>query len=661
MHNSDATPTIATPAWWSYPLIAVVLALGAWLALALPPVRDAEHWLADLRLIRLGTPAPQHQDIVVLAITEETLEGLPYRSPLDRGFLATVLDQLMDSGVRAIGIDILFDQPTDPAKDRRLQETLAASPVPVVVAWVNRPQEARFMTERQRVFFHRFREASGVRVGLVNLTKDGRGVVRWQNPGLGPHDGDTPGFARALARAVGVDFFPGDPTIAYRVPPADEPSFAEYALRPALAGRFPPAPWVEDKIVLIGAVRPFEDRHLTPWASLYGEGRGAWPGIVIHAHALAQLLDHREAPVPPAWLDGLLILLASLAALLLALLDWRLGTKLVVAILLVSGYWFAMALWYRHGGPLVALLMPSFAFAAALGLITSLQGQRFRQQRRFLEQAFSHYVAPQVVAEIKRDPRRLRLGGEKRDVTLLFTDIAGFTSLSESLEPEQLSQIMNHYLDGMVNILFEHGGTLDKFIGDAVVALFGAPTGLDDHPQRAVRCALAMDRFAEHFRAEQAARGIGLGKTRIGIHSGPAAVGNFGATRQFNYTALGDTVNTAARLEGASKFLGTRVLASADTARRCPALDFRPAAELVLKGKHTGLLCVEPVASEQAELATTVAYREAFECLASGQIDEARQRLDALRTHFPDDPLVSFHLRRLDDQQASIRVVLEGK
>jgi len=661
MDDHDAPARLATPPWWSYPLLALAVALIAWGALSLPPVRDAEHWLADLRLIRLSPPEPRHEEIVVLAISEETLEELPYRSPLDRGFLATVLEGLMDDGARAIGIDLLFDQPTDPDKDRRLVQTLATSPVPVVVAWVDRPREARFMTERQRAFFHRFREASGVQAGLVTLHKDGRGVVRWQNPGLGADDGGAAGFARAVARATGEEFFPGDPTIAYRAPPQDGKAFAEYALRPALAGRFPPAPWVKDRIVLIGAVRPFEDRHLTPWASLHGEGLGAWPGIVIHAHALAQLLDHREAAVPPAWLDGLLILLASLAALGLALTDWRLLNKLVAGILLVSGYWFAMALWYRHGGPLVALLMPSLAFAATLGLIMSLQGQRFRQQQQFLEQAFSCYVAPQVVAELKRDPRRLRLGGEKRDLTLLFTDIAGFTGLSESLAPEQLSQIMNQYLDGMVEILFQHGGTLDKFVGDALVALFGAPGAQHDHPDRAVRCGLAMDRFAEDFRSGQAERGIRLGVTRIGIHSGPAAVGNFGASRQFNYTALGDTVNTAARLEGASKFLGTRILVSADTARRCPGLTFRPAAELVLKGKQTGLLCVEPVPAGAALLDTTVDYREAFDCLADGRISEARQRLEALRVRYPEDLLVAFHLARLDNCHSGIRVVLESK
>lgn len=651
------TDSALTTRWWSYPLATVAVAVVAWLGLWLPPVEDVEHWLADLRLICLSPPMPRHQDIVVLGITEDTLEELPYRSPLDREFLATLLEHLLASGVRAVGIDLLFDQPTDPHKDQRLQKTLAASPVPVVVAWVPRPQEARFMTERQRQFFHRFREATGVTVGLVNLIKDGRGVVRWQNPGLGANDGDAAGFPRALARSVGVEYFPEDPTIAYRPSPEDDQSFAEYALRPALAGRFPPTPWVQDKIVLIGAVRPFEDRHLTPWASLQGEGRGAWPGIVIHAHALAQLLDHRQAAVPPAWLDGLLILLASLAALLLALPDWRLATKLVVAILLVAAYWLAMALWYRLGGPLVALLMPSLAFAATLALISSIQGQHFRRQQRFLEQAFSHYVAPQVVAQIKRDPRRLKLGGEKRDLTLLFTDIAGFTSLSENLEPERLSQIMNHYLDGMVSILFQHGGTLDKFVGDAVVALFGAPTESPDHPCQALRCALAMDRFAEAFRAEQAERGIQLGVTRIGVHSGSAAVGNFGASRQFNYTALGDMVNTAARLEGASKFLGTRILTSADTAKRCPDLHFRPAAELVLKGKQTGLACVEPLAPG----VPTGDYRGAYECLENGRIDEARQRLESLQAQVPDDPLVAFHLGRLNDQQASIRVVLESK
>src|SRR5262249_5585303 len=158
----------------------------------------------------------------------------------------------------------------------------------------------------------------------------------------------------------------------------------------------------------------------------------------------------------------------------------------------------------------------------------------------------------------------------------IFTDIADFTTMSELLESKELARLLNSYLDGITEIILKSDGMVDKYIGDAVFAIFNAPVDLADHAERAVRCALEIDRFAEEFRLKENAGGIRLGLARIGIHPGPAVIGNFGSRNRFTYTAEGDAVNVASRLEGINKHIGTRICVSEATRELCPHIHFRP-------------------------------------------------------------------------------------
>ncbi len=177
----------------------------------------------------------------------------------------------------------------------------------------------------------------------------------------------------------------------------------------------------------------------------------------------------------------------------------------------------------------------------------------------------------------------------------MFTDIAGFTTLVEGLEPTTIGPLLNEYLTGLTEIVFEHGGTLVKIIGDGLNILFGAPTDQPDHAARAVACALALDAYAERFRARWRERGVAVGTTRIGIHAGPALVGNFGGGRFFDYTAYGDTINIAARLEAANKQLGTRICVSAGVVERMAGFRGRPVGNVLLRGRSEPLTAHEPL------------------------------------------------------------------
>src|ERR1700733_14284272 len=182
--------------------------------------------------------------------------------------------------------------------------------------------------------------------------------------------------------------------------------------------------------------------------------------------------------------------------------------------------------------------------------------------------SLSRYFSPNLAERLASDADAVDLGGQRREIATLFTDVAGFTALVETLEPNILGQLLNEYLSGMTDLVFSHDGTGAKIVGDALHVLFEAPGEQADHATRAVNCALALDAYAQSFRECSQQKGITLGVTRIGAHAGPAIVGNFGGGRFFDYTAYGDTVNVAARLEAANKQLGTRVCVSATLAAR---------------------------------------------------------------------------------------------
>ena len=316
---------------------------------------------------------------------------------------------------------------------------------------------------------------------------------------------------------------------------------------------------------------------------------------------------------------------------------------------------------YPYSGLLLPVFSPGLGFLAALMIMRFYQQRRFHEERAFIRGALSRYVAEDVVKQLEHEPWRLKLGGERRNLSFLFTDIAGFTGLSEKTEALVLVAALNQYLDGASRVILDCGGTIDKFIGDAIVVVFGAFGNQDGHARKAIDSALALDRYAQDFAAAQHKKGLAFGITRIGVNTGSAIIGNFGGDLRFDYTAIGDTVNTAARLEGANKFFGTRTCVAGAALDASPGVRSRPIGQIILKGKTDALAVHQPLGdSDDALQAPHGAYLEAYALLAANDPD-ASDAFGALLAQAPDDPLVRFHSDRLRRGETGVQIVLDEK
>lgn len=642
---------------WAILAFLILMMLGAMLT------RPVENFVQDLMSSTISPWTEPGDDIVLVTITEDTLKAFPYRSPIDRGFLAELIGAIAAAEPKAIGIDILFDQGTQPEKDAALKLALADAAngqgVPIVLAGAG---EADQLSAQQVAFLDAFTAGLGERVqfGLATVLRDPLdGVVRQLFAGRTGSEGWQPGFVQRLAAIAGVEA-PREvqKIVYYRAGNAAPFRFKTY---PAHAVANLPADWLAGKFVMIGVDLPHDDRHATRFVVPNGVTAGTLPGLVIHAHALSQLLRGDRAlvmPAPVTWLATLVLLAAA------AWFAWRpmpIFAKPLILVALIALYWAGGVLVYARLGLSVPLVAPTI-FAAGISAFTAfLAWRRDSHERQFIQEAFSQYVSPAVVGSILKDPSSLRLGGERRMITCVFTDLEGFTSFSEKLPPERTAAILNAYLDEMCSLFVDHGATLDKLVGDAVVGFFGAPVDQPDQADRAIALALAIDEFSQGFRARMEGEGVSLGVTRVGIHCGPAIVGNFGGKRFFDYTAIGDTVNTAARLEGGNKYIGTRIaISDAVVAQASGNTLLRPTGVIYLKGKDDGIEAYEPLNRDATNPTYTEEYCEAYRLMKVGD-EQALGAFSRLHDMRPDDSLVGFHHRRLAQGQRGADIRLSEK
>ncbi len=362
----------------------------------------------------------------------------------------------------------------------------------------------------------------------------------------------------------------------------------------------------------------------------------------------------------PNYINVAEILATAIVCLMVIWLVSRAAAAISVALIsLVSAILIGLSWWFFTSHLILFdFFYPMLAGIIVFVVLTMKKFWKEEKQRKLLHNTFSLYLSPLLVEDLVAHPENLRLDGESRILTSLFTDLEGFTALSENLNPEALVDVLNRYLDGMCKIAMNHNGTIDKIIGDALHIIFGAPNTLENHAQSALECALEMDKFSQAYNEELKKQGRQFALTRIGIHTGNAVVGNFGGNTRFVYTAYGDTINTAARLESANKHLGTRICISQETARQCTEKVTRPVGHVVVKGKTNTIEVCEPLGVDSPFMESLDDYIVAYRAIESDD-DCADKLIKDLLVAYPEDPLVKlYHRRIVEDGTAGVRLVV---
>jgi adenylate cyclase len=349
---------------------------------------------------------------------------------------------------------------------------------------------------------------------------------------------------------------------------------------------------VKDRFVLVGGDLPDIDQFDTPASLVTNQST---TGLKVHASLLAQLLDGRlpgRVSSPALWVVAAFVVLAGAFT---SMIDIRPGW-LTLVIIGQLAFFAAVPFLFEIQG-IDTQTLPAFGWLAGWLLAYMATEATVKamgsDQKRFAQSALGKYLPRDIAAQILKDPAKLSLRGERLPLFTMFTDIQGFTSLSTQISAEKMASILNAYLEGMSDIVLNHGGTIDKFVGDAVVAFWGAPIARADDGERAVAAVNAMLEFTQGFGKDNPDRAM-LGRTRIGLHYGEAIVGNFGGEGRISYTALGDAMNTAARLEGANKYLKSVALVSEEVRELVDTDILRPMGRIVLSGRPVPIVVWEP-------------------------------------------------------------------
>ncbi|ARM89035.1 adenylate cyclase family 3 protein [Rhizobium sp. CIAT894] len=550
----------------------LVLSLATLIAISLLSRLPA--WsLLELRsfdyLSTFDDPRPPQDGPVIVAIDEPSLADINAQWPWPRSLHAELVRQLRAAGARAIGLDIIMAEPSNPDNDAAITEAVGAD---VVLAGdetlIETPQASQLIRATP---LPQLIEAGAV-TGIASIDLSGDGIFR-RIPGY------EDGFAAMLAKTSGTTHasVPAGRLIQSLGPARSYPTVSYYqALDPE---NLLPPDYFKDRVVLVGLslqnAPEIDKRGVDAFATPYTVHTGKLvSGVEIQATIYDNIrrgLSIAEARLPTV---AACILISVLLA---ATTVWRSTGWLTIvtsaaALLAFAAVSFAGI---RLAHVFVSPLGPTIAYIAVAFGQAAFDYAEERRNKRQIIRAFAQYISPDLVRRLSNDPSQLKLGGERRTLSVLFSDVRGFTTIAETLrdDPEQLTGLINRLLTPLSDVVMDHGGTIDKYMGDCIMAFWNAPLDDPDHALHAVRAALAMQaaisRLNGQLEREAATRGEKphVLKMGVGINTGECIVGNMGSTRRFDYSCLGDSVNLASRLEGASKNYGVALLLGEETAR----------------------------------------------------------------------------------------------
>ena len=423
-------------------------------------------------------------------------------------------------------------------------------------------------------------------------------------------------------------------------------TFPHYSISDVINGRLKPETF-KGKIVLVGATATgIYDMRVTPWGAVY-------PGVEIHANIIDSIL-HGNFLVHSGWtkfLDfGTIIVVGMVMGLAVPRLKAVAGIALCLA--LIGAFVAANMAAFVKFNYWLNMIYPVLTMITVYLGITIYRYVTEEREKKKIRGAFQYYLTPSVVNEILKDPSKLKLGGDKKNLSVLFSDIRGFTSISEKLTPEELVQLLNEYLTAMTDVVFKYDGLLDKYIGDAVMAVFGAPIDQPDHTLRACRTSLEMMAALRELRKKWAAEGRPDVNIGVGVNTGDMVVGNMGSQMRFDYTVMGDAVNLASRLEGTNKEYGTNIIISEFTYERikdelfCRELD-----AVRVKGKKLPVRIFE-LLGDRKEAAPWQPFVELFEkglaLYREQRWDEAIAAFRGVLEIRPEDPPARIYIERCE-------------
>ena len=591
----------------------LIIAIGAFILAAIVSVMDIVHTLElktlDARFKIRGTVDVSDAGIIIVGIDDQSYDELPERWPFPREYYARMITNLKKAGAKMVVFDVQFTEPDLKSAEGDsilaaavkeagncvlagkvleehnpyIQETIkhVYEPIDVLLEtgaeWgiVNEPSDPDGFTRRY-LLFQPFDNKTFLPIGMkaVKLMKGYSDTVSVYNDEIFFHYGDL-----KVPRMDGHTMM-----VNYCGPAGTFPTFplsnilddAEFELRKGDtdymetffgASDLPPefAALLEnpfkDKIVLLGAtIEEQKDTFFSPFYEYKGM-KLKTPGVEYHANAIWTVLNEKFIRTFDVWtIWGIMILFAFITMLTvhflkpvggLAALAIELAILAYLSIILFNKY----GLWIEVTGPAFASL---FTFLGSGGY----QFLSEQKEKKMIKGMFSHYLAKSLVDELVANPDKLKLGGDKKELTVFFSDIESFTSISESLEPEVLLENLNEYLSAMTDIVLEHDGMLDKYIGDAIVAVWGAPILRDDHAVVACKASLDMQKALTDLRHKWVSEGKPAFKARIGLNTGSMTIGNVGSHQRLSYTVIGDMVNLASRLEEINKQYGTYLMIS---------------------------------------------------------------------------------------------------